>query len=640
MKPLLRLWPIALANRLVSFQQTIKHQGWWILLFVIGMIIPLCQLSPSYASSTFRDVPENDWAQPCITKLAQQNIIRGYPDGTFKPNAPITRAEFAALLLKAFPSAPQVRSDQKFVDVPTNYWANQAIRNADKTGFLAGYPGRVFRPKQNIPRVQALVSLASGLKYKPVKPSLETLKAAFTDATTIPNYAQNAIAAATENQIVVNRPNVKQFKPNQQASRAEVAAFLCQATQTTGLIPNQYIAKVEPPTPGSTEAELRGVWLTNIDSEVLFSTTAVTDSLEKLKELNFNTVYPTVWNWGYTLYPSQVAKRVVGLEARISTELEKDLFDPDKGVQGGRDVLKEIVEVGHDNGLRVIPWFEFGFKAPSYSELAKRHPDWLTQTKDGVKTQTTKGLEPEDERLQEIVWLNPFKPEVQQFIQDLVIEIVSNYDVDGIQFDDHFGLPVTFGYDDFTVELYKKEHQGKSPPTDPKDQEWVRWRANKITDFLTKLFRAVKDSVEDSNNDVIISLSPNPQRFSYQFFLADWASWEQRGLVEELIVQIYRDNFSTFISELDQTEVKRAQSHIPVGIGILSGLRTRLVPVSQIQRQVDAVRLRGFAGVSFFFYETLLNMSDEPASKRQSGFEVMFPEFVKAPDIEDWKKSN
>ncbi|NEQ88278.1 MAG: family 10 glycosylhydrolase, partial [Moorea sp. SIO2I5] len=242
--------------------------------------------------------------------------------------------------------------------------------------------------------------------------------------------------------------------------------------------------------------------------------------------------------------------------------------------------------------------------------------------------------------LQEIVWLNPFKPEVQQFIQDLVIEVVSNYDVDGIQFDDHFGLPVTFGYDDFTVELYKKEHQGKSPPTDPKDQEWVRWRANKITDFLTKLFRAVKDSVKDSNNDVIISLSPNPQRFSYQFFLADWATWEQRGLVEELIVQIYRDNFSTFISELDQTEVKRARSHIPVGIGILSGLRTRLVPVSQIQRQVDAVRLRGFAGVSFFFYETLLNMSDEAASKRQSGFEVMFPEFVKAPDIEDWKKSN
>ncbi len=67
-----------------------------------------------------------------------------------------------------------------------------------------------------------------------------------------------------------------------------------------------------------------------------------------------------------------------------------------------------------------------------------------------------------------------------------------NIDVDGIQFDDHFGLPSEMGYDAFTVKLYKQEHGGKRPPTNPQDPEWLRWRANKITAFMKRIFQAVK----------------------------------------------------------------------------------------------------------------------------------------------------
>jgi uncharacterized lipoprotein YddW (UPF0748 family) len=157
----------------------------------------------------------------------------------------------------------------------------------------------------------------------------------------------------------------------------------------------------------------------------------------------------------------------------------------------------------------------------------------------------------------------------------------------------------------------------------------VRWRANKITDFLTQVFKAVKDRKPNA----IVSVSPNPQRDSYQFFLADWANWERRGLVEELIVQIYRDNFKTFISELEQPELKAARSHIPVGIGILTGLKNRAVSLSQIQQQVEAVRRRGFAGVSFFFYETLWNNASEPSDQRQSAFRLLFPMPVEPPEL-------
>ncbi|MEO0685952.1 MAG: family 10 glycosylhydrolase, partial [Cyanobacteria bacterium J06649_11] len=117
--------------------------------------------------------------------------------------------------------------------------------------------------------------------------------------------------------------------------------------------------------------ELRGVWLTNIDSNVLFSTRNLTNALDRLKNLNFNVVYPAVWNWGYTLYPSRVARKVIGRSV-----------DPEPGLRR-RDMLKEAVSEGHSRGLKVIPWFEFGFMAPADSQLAKRRPQWLSKKVDG-----------------------------------------------------------------------------------------------------------------------------------------------------------------------------------------------------------------------------------------------------------------
>lgn len=618
MKQFLKNGLTAFGDGLVSFSRTFGYQAWYIFLFLLTAIALICQPMAVYSQTQFNDI-QGHWAESCIQELAQQRIINGYPDGSFKPNAPVTRAEFAALVTAAFPDTAVVRSGGKFADVSASYWAFSAISKAYQTGFMAGYPGGIFQPKRNIPRLEALVSLASGLKYTPAQPTQETLNGAFADGSQIPAYAIRAIAAAIEKQLVVNYPNVRQFNPTQLATRGDVAAFLCQATQKTGLVASQYIAQVENPTPVNPQAELRGVWLTNIDSNVLFSSQNVTNSLQNLQQLNFNTIYPTIWNWGYTLYPSKVAEKVTGSPVRLVTPIDESL-DPDLGTKN-RDMLKEIIAEGHKKGMRVIPWFEFGFMAPADSQLAKRHPDWLTQNAQGEQIKK--------EGTHDRVWLNPFHPEVQDFIQDLIREIVANYDIDGIQFDDHFGLPSDLGYDPFTVKLYQQEHQGKSPPSDPQDSEWLSWRAKKITDYLTQVFRAIKQQ----KSNVIISISPNPQRFSYDFFLADWETWERRGLVEELIVQIYRNDFNVFISELEQPEVKAARSHIPVGIGILTGLKNKPIPFSQIKQQVEAVRKRGFAGVSFFFYETLWHNAPESSQQRQSGFESLFPTPVKVPAI-------
>ncbi len=349
------------------------------------------------------------------------------------------------------------------------------------------------------------------------------------------------------------------------------------------------------------DQEVRGVWLTNIDSDVLFSTENTTNAIATLDQLNFNTLYPTVWNWGYTLYPSAVAKQVTGIE-----------LDPTEGLQG-RDVLQEIIAQGHQKGMTVIPWFEFGFMAPADSELAQRHPEWLTQRADG----STMWLEG---KMHERVWLNPLHPEVQKFITDLIVELVSNYDVDGIQLDDHFGYPSELGYDDYTVALYQQEHNGKSPPQNAKDPEWIRWRADKITNYMEELF----DAIKKANPQAIVSLSPNPQGFSLKSFLLDWKTWERKGLIEELIVQVYRNNTNSFINEVTQPEIIAAKEHIPVSIGILSGLKSRNVLFGRIRQQVAITRERNFDGVSFFFYESLWNLALESPEQRKSALLSIF----------------
>lgn len=396
-------------------------------------------------------------------------------------------------------------------------------------------------------------------------------------------------------------------------------------SQTIMLRPGEKTSTVSPPLPISPSPtpslrqnpnsyELRGVWLTNIDSDVLFKRDRLSAALQRLHQLNFNTVYPTVWNWGYTLFPSKVAGKVIGRS-----------LDPAPGLQG-RDILKEITQQGHQKGMAVIPWFEFGFMAPGNSQLAKRHPTWLTKRRNGTRFWK--------EGKYNRVWLNPFHPEVQKFIKDLVVETVSNYDIEGVQFDDHFGLPSDFGYDAFTVKLYQKEHKGKRPPANAQNPEWVRWRANKITAFMKQLFQAVKAR----KPNCILSVSPNPQRVSYEQYLADWKSWEEQGLIEELVIQLYRNDLQAFIKELQYPEVQAARQRIPVSIGILSGLKARYVPWGQIQNQVQITRRYSFAGVSFFFYETLWNLGKEHPIKRQNAIEQIFPVAVKRPNLLDgWK---
>ena len=136
-----------------------------------------------------------NWAEPFIRALVEKDIIKGYPDGTFRPDRAVTRAEYAALLNKAFTLQP-VRAARKFKDVSNNYWASEVIQKATQAGFLAGYPNGTFAPDRNITRIQSLVAVVNGNKLTPTG-NLD-INSVFGDAAQVPSYGQNALVAATQ----------------------------------------------------------------------------------------------------------------------------------------------------------------------------------------------------------------------------------------------------------------------------------------------------------------------------------------------------------------------------------------------------------------------------------------------------------
>ena len=184
-------------------------------------------VSYTEGNSSFPDVAGH-WGIKFIEGLYQKGLISGYPDGKFKPDTAITRAQYAALLDKAFTLTPK-REAVKFKDVSDGFWAAEVIQKAYRAGFLSGFPDGKFQPNENAQRVQILVSLVNGLGL-----SASGSVNGYSDNASIPDYGKDEVATATAKGMVVNYPDVNKLQPTKAATRAEVSAFVYQALVDAG----------------------------------------------------------------------------------------------------------------------------------------------------------------------------------------------------------------------------------------------------------------------------------------------------------------------------------------------------------------------------------------------------------------------
>ncbi|MCQ2753568.1 MAG: S-layer homology domain-containing protein [bacterium] len=199
----------------------------------------------------FPDVPNGYWASCEIDKLATNDVVVGYPDRMFKPSRNISRAEFATMIVKGFDKNMYSMAPEKlFSDVPMNHWANSAITVAVHQDLLKGYPNGTFMPNHNVTRAEALCALAKGINCSSIdKCEAQQILSQYTDGSSVPEWAQIPIATALKNGALNNSQSPKTIAPFKDATRADIAAMLQNIRVAAGIDKNPVTANNTCPMP-------------------------------------------------------------------------------------------------------------------------------------------------------------------------------------------------------------------------------------------------------------------------------------------------------------------------------------------------------------------------------------------------------
>jgi uncharacterized lipoprotein YddW (UPF0748 family) len=530
----------------------------------------------------FSDI-QNHWARLFIEGLATRGIISGFPDGTFQPNRAMTRAQFAAVIQKAFPK-PVKRPNVPFVDVPATHWAATAIQNAYQTGFMSGYPGNRFLPENSIARMEALIALVAGLEIpSTLSPVDATLRELYQDTAQIPAYALEKIAAATEGQLVVNYPNLKQLRPLEVATRAEVAAFIYQALVYLGKVPpiaSDYIVVYQKTIAVSHQREFRGVWAAtvwNLDwpsqrgLPVEQQKSELIQILDRIQSLNFNALVLQVRPTGDALYASELepwSEWLTGTQGKAP----EPFYDP----------LEFAIAEAHKRNIELHAWFN-PYRAGTSSEKTPKVRPHITTTYPEYVYQYGNDF-----------WMDPGAKVVQDWTYNVILDVVRRYDVDGIHLDDYFyPYPVTGQTfpDDKTYAAYQAAG-GKLSLGD-----WRRDNVNTMMQRLSVGIQTTKRYVKFGISPFGIYRPGQPPQIKgldqYEALYADPKKWLEEGWVDYMAPQLYwridppAQSYPVLLQWWTDNNPKRR--HIYPG-NRLSSLDGKDWPISEYQRQVEITR--------------------------------------------------
>ena len=201
------------------------------------------------AANAFPDVSDNHWAAPQIKLLSEQGVIVGYPDGTFKPDDNVTRAEFASMAIKALGQEhTKVVQPVNFADIQPGYWAYDAIQKALYFDLVSAPKGAEnFRPDDSVSRAESLSVAVNALTTEQIsiQKAKEVLEMAYIDANRIPEWFIIPAGKAEILGMVVVAPSADKAKMEAErpATRAEVAAILFNMMEQAKLNPNAKLAE-------------------------------------------------------------------------------------------------------------------------------------------------------------------------------------------------------------------------------------------------------------------------------------------------------------------------------------------------------------------------------------------------------------
>lgn len=330
-------------------------------------------------------------------------------------------------------------------------------------------------------------------------------------------------------------------------------------------------------------------------------------------EYRFNAIFVQVRYRGDTLYqPNRYVSYYSNPEPRsIYTKNQPEDFDP----------LALAIEEGHAWGLSVHAWvtcFEItgGFVPPEENHVVNRHPEWVSCDRWGNRM-----------GLGHRAWLDPGIPEVRDYTATVLLDIVSNYEVDGLHLDYVRYEGPEMGYSSIAVSEFWVR-TGLEP--DPNDEVWRAWRRDNITEFVDRVQR----EAGEINPEIVISAAVFSDRAgnAYDGVCQDWGYWLEKGLIDLALPMSYSLNERTIGQQTVDAVTHSGDGLIYTGLALRdfsddSGLLDPAVVLSHI----EAVRTAGADGVALFSYSDLKELILDGMTP-----DYLFPESAEEPAPVHW----
>ncbi len=391
-------------------------------------------------------------------------------------------------------------------------------------------------------------------------------------------------------------------KPYLAAASSEASTLLAsiprEADSSNAQLPADFPSQPQQLARNRAQSEVRSIWL---DRETIVNARnpeGLAQVFERFRAAGINTVFVETVNAGYTIYPSDVAPE--------QNPLTRD-WDP----------LQAAVDLGKVYDMEVHAWvwlFAAGNRAhnrilgqpESYSgPILSAHPDWAGFDNQGNLVIPGKPKP----------FLDPANPEVRQYLIDLLDEIATRYDVDGIQLD-YVRYPFqdaadnrTFGYGIAAREQFY-ELTGVDPVTIPSRNggdrrlarlwsQWTNFRAQQVSSFVAE----ASAHLRRHHAGLLLSAAVFAEGTYYRHHTIqqDWEDWADQGLVDWIVLMSYADSTQEF-SELIQPWVMESSFY---STQIIPGIRLLNLPSSEARNQIELLRELPVGGYALFAADNL-----------------------------------
>jgi len=221
--------------------------GSFVVLYAFAFTLTSVKAEATKQAKIFPDVAANHWAAAQIKELSQKSVIVGYPDGTFKPDYNVTRAEFASMAIWALGQEhTTVAQPVNFTDITPDFWAYDMIQRALYFELIACPPeGQAFRPDDPVSHAEAVSVTVNALTTEniSIQKAKEVLRN-YVDLASTPDWYLIPAGKAEILNMNVRIPNTPlALNADKPATRAEIAALLKNMMEQAKLNPNRKLAE-------------------------------------------------------------------------------------------------------------------------------------------------------------------------------------------------------------------------------------------------------------------------------------------------------------------------------------------------------------------------------------------------------------